>query len=486
MRTGNLVLFKKKVDGKTEIIGALTLESGFGGTLDEIKTVLDGVKKAIKESDDNASVELLPASQVDLVPKDIPFFSFPAVIFYDREKIAFRNELFHLAAANIFSGYGRFFPALYTGGVVKGSDFFDRKEEIDMIAGLLRDGRNINLRAPRRFGKTSLMSYLVENPEKIATDMTPIYIDLERVGSPARFAATICVHVRRYINISSNLPCMHGKCEAELVDEIKRLADRWVDSWEKDMQEIFEAAERSEKTFLFLLDEITLMLDFYEQGDHSPEEFLHCFHQVRKQLNKTRFLFGASSSIESYLKSRNLGEYFSDCEPVRLSFFSEDISRLFIESLLYGMGIYPSLEVIKAILKLSFPTVPYFTQVFIGQIAAFHRRMKRAPNEAEVAQIYEYEVTDHDCRRYFDQFVDRIECLRENKKAVLNLLSVLAENKEGLDITTAMMHLQKDGTKNEEIDKTFSYLEFDFYIEHTNDRIKFANPILRDYWKKNR
>ncbi len=346
--------------------------------------------------------------------------------------------------------------------------------------------RNINLRAPRRFGKTSLMNHILGNSEKIAGNILPLYIDLEKIDSPAKFAAVLCVQIRRHIDISEVLPCMCRAHEAEVVAEIKNLAERWKESWEEAMKETLDAAERSGRNLLLLLDEITLMLGFFEDARHSISGFLDCFEKRRRDSTRTRFLFAASSSVEVFLKSRELEGYFQDCEHVSLDFFSEELSLLFIESLLYGMEIYPSHQVIKEILNLSFPTVPYFTQVFIGQVAAFHRRKGRPPDAHELVHIYEDEVTGPDCRRYFDQFVDRLDCNEGDPKAVKGLLSELSRTKEGMSRTAARTFLQGHKVAEQAIERIFNSLEFDFYIEDTQNSLRFANPILREYWRKNR
>jgi AAA+ ATPase superfamily predicted ATPase len=70
-------------------------------------------------------------------------------------------------------------PFVY-GTVVRGDNFFDRKEEAEHIIKTLKSGNNMVLYAPRRFGKTSLVFQVIEQMEKdgfmcVYFDFMPIY-----------------------------------------------------------------------------------------------------------------------------------------------------------------------------------------------------------------------------------------------------------------------------------------------------------------------
>jgi len=75
-------------------------------------------------------------------------------------------------------------PFLY-GTIVKGGNFYDRKEECARIANTLSGGNNIVLYAPRRFGKTSLVFKVIEQLEK--KGFICIYFDFMPVFSPESF-----------------------------------------------------------------------------------------------------------------------------------------------------------------------------------------------------------------------------------------------------------------------------------------------------------
>ena len=75
-------------------------------------------------------------------------------------------------------------PFLY-GTIVKGSNFYDRKEECVRIAHTLSGGNNVVLYAPRRFGKTSLVFKVIDQLEKAG--FICIYFDFMTAFSPESF-----------------------------------------------------------------------------------------------------------------------------------------------------------------------------------------------------------------------------------------------------------------------------------------------------------
>ena len=64
-----------------------------------------------------------------------------------------------------------------TGSPVKGKDFIDRKKHLPLFKAYLDNNQHIMIKAPRRFGKTSLVKHIFDYEKKyeyIYTDVTII------------------------------------------------------------------------------------------------------------------------------------------------------------------------------------------------------------------------------------------------------------------------------------------------------------------------
>ncbi len=66
-----------------------------------------------------------------------------------------------------------------TGSPVKGIDFIDRVQHIPIFEAYLNNTQHVMIKAPRRFGKTSLVKHVIENSDKYSF----IYIDIRRATS---------------------------------------------------------------------------------------------------------------------------------------------------------------------------------------------------------------------------------------------------------------------------------------------------------------
>ncbi len=84
-------------------------------------------------------------------------------------------------------------PEIITGPPVTGEDFYDRRELIQEIWRQLKNG-SILFVAPRRFGKTSAMLHLRDNPPP---DYHLIFLDAEWFESPTQFIVEMIAEMAR-------------------------------------------------------------------------------------------------------------------------------------------------------------------------------------------------------------------------------------------------------------------------------------------------
>jgi AAA+ ATPase superfamily predicted ATPase len=66
-----------------------------------------------------------------------------------------------------------------TGSPVKGTDFIDRINHIPVFESFLDNNQHVMIKAPRRFGKTSLVKHVIENQSKY----TYLYVDVRRADT---------------------------------------------------------------------------------------------------------------------------------------------------------------------------------------------------------------------------------------------------------------------------------------------------------------
>ena len=85
------------------------------------------------------------------------------------------------------------------GTVVRGDDFYDRKDETQRLVSTLESGNNVVLYAPRRYGKTSLVFKVMAELE--AKNCLCIYFDLLSVYSLESFAKSFLLKIKEKQNL---------------------------------------------------------------------------------------------------------------------------------------------------------------------------------------------------------------------------------------------------------------------------------------------
>lgn len=490
-RSGQLQIIKNK---KTDISYFIFL--GVGGIKDTkaISIVIPGIKSSLtKLYESKVFVEDHFVSEVSRIEEYFPnarstkVYEFPITIFYDEQKNAFKESLFLLGMRNLLGGRDTFFPMQRTGAIATENSFFDREEEIEKIWQLLKEGKNVILRAPRRSGKTSLVYYLKDKPHK---NYQTIYIDVMDL-SPEKVILETIINLLLKQKIESkplNLPKIEGlKTSVEIQEYKESLMSSKID-WYSVGDKVFQEFNRLNHQTLFLIEELPDMLDSLFEKDKKEAhqkviEFLSWLTNIRKK-EGCQFLFSSSRDISLYLKDKKLPDFFNDCVFFTLKPLPEESARVLTEALLYREGIYPSSESIDKIIKLSSPAVPYFLQVFIGEVIAFIRNKNKLPDPMEIENIYHEQVTGSDCRRYFDSFAFHPRNYGSGRelgaRRILDRLAVEGRlSKKDLEL----IYRTATGTI-EDFEIIISLLKDDLYIEANKEGYEFSNPILKDYWRK--
>jgi len=366
--------------------------------------------------------------------------TFPIWIFWDRSKQEFKHKLFLIGIKNLLLSRGNFFPSNYAGGVVTGNDFFNREATIEEVWQRLQE-KNLLITAPRRFGKTSLLYVIRDNPKE---DYRCIHIDLEKVYSPLDFAARCTAAVRAKDEVERN----------KIEEEIRKTNINWQS----------KAEEIRRSRLLFLMDEFSYMLDnFFEKLKRKEiEEFLQWFARKREGEKYLRFILTGSIDIEVYIEDKNINQrYFADFDRLKLSPFKEEEAELLVEGLLYGQGVYLEKEIIEEIVKSIHPAYPYFLQIFTGQIISYYRKYKSITVK-DIPHIYGGERT---------------------RKAEV-LLDELSKSPQGVRIAE-LQHIYLSKFRDaKDIEILLGYLEYDVYLEKKDNAYRFSSPLLREYWKR--
>ena len=144
------------------------------------------------------------------------------------------------------------------GPPVRGKDFYGRDRFVDLVAAKLKAGY-VLLAAPRRFGKTSVMYNLMDQPR---WDYQVVHADLEHFIEPSELITKLIEQLAsdskfaRFLEGLSYLPKQLWSVFRNSVEEIElyevrvKLKEQIRPRWQESGEELFKAISGKDITML--------------------------------------------------------------------------------------------------------------------------------------------------------------------------------------------------------------------------------------------
>jgi uncharacterized protein len=411
----------------------------------------------------------------------------------------FMEDLGKVVLARYIQGKVPVFPGIVTGSMAAGSDFYDRRDKISTIWDRLEKGENILLRAPRRYGKSSLLNHLTRYP-KVGWQVC--FVDLEGGKSPEDFVEYILkMGMLQNESCTNCLPerlfaqNIHDMSEMEKLDIIRAERSKINSNWQAYAEELFESIEQKsgEKRFLLILDEISFLVeDMLETGNDSPDKvqgLLKWFHDIRNKTGKTQFIISGSEHLPTFLQGFQIDGFIDDLEQEHLDLFDEKTSRELVFLMLAGLKIVVENGEIEQILNLIGDPIPYFLQLFLDVIIRTCKAKQRLSSD-EIEEIYYRELLGSSSKRHFESIVKQLErykrygdSYRTGAERLLNQLAI----KESIPLDTLKVIWQEATGSEKGFKLIIEIMQDDFYIkEETDGTLFFGSKLLRDWWEKHR
>jgi len=384
------------------------------------------------------------------------------------------------------------------GSPVRGGELWDRERELNKIWEVLETG-SVLLTAPRRFGKTSLMLKLVDEPRE---GWQAFYFDAEGFSKPEDFIAEIATKLleeRKFAYLQSKIKKLLGK-GLERIEEVGwegfkiTLRKRLATDWQEKGQGLIELLKGSNTKTILIVDELPLFLHRVAKNGGSAREFLSWLRSLRQTPDlhdQVRWVIGGSIGIEKVLQYIGAGtKEINDLARIHVRELSEDSAREFIKALLQSAGVQriPKKTLDKFLQVIGIP-IPFFIQILVREtLNEMERQNKRTLSEEMIERAYDEGVLASYNRTYFEHYYERLREYYTPEMASIAkaLLTEIAHRdsitrKELWDLFQAQM--QGQGSEDD-FSSLLSDLENDFYITFNQDRqnFRFATKVLRDWW----
>ena len=396
------------------------------------------------------------------------------------------------------------------GPPARGEDFYDREEFVDLLWDRLETG-NVLLAAPRRFGKTSAMYRLIDEPRP---GWKTVHVDAESIREPVNFVIALLDalmadrQIRKWLldswkGVSSWARGLFEDLEVTTPWEVGlklELKDAIGPHWQERGEALLSALRSCDQDlkFLLIIDELPVMLYLFRDNrvsDADTRAFLYWFRKLRTDpnvgLTNCRFLVGGSIGIERRLSELSAADSFNDFERVALGELPGTRAAQFLQELLESRGIAMSAATQRKILELVGTPIPYFIQIFVSELAVEKANGTERIGPKHVEAIYQHRVLGATCKTYFQHYYDRLRHYEKSEEqAAKALLKALALAQAGLlhaaQLKSTYRAAVGESATEGEFSSLLADLANDFYVTYVpeDDAYAFASKILRDWWRR--
>ncbi len=392
-------------------------------------------------------------------------------------------------------------PSFVIGNIAKGDDLWDRDDVIEDIWKVLGKG-NVLLKAPRRFGKSSIMYRLYEEPRD---DFVVVFEDTEGISTPLDFVTTLLsgihqhetLRVRFKEGVKRFLKKAFSRIDEVGVAEFRiKIREEIKENYQEKGVGLLKSLGDMDEKIVLVVDELPVLIQRIEEkdGKRTVKDFLHWFRQVRQSpgLQNLRWVVGGSIGIEHILKQMSVGtKVINDFEIVRVEPFSEEDAKEYIRALLKNEGKLQRItsKIVDKVIALIGAPVPYFIQIVLKEsIHQMRRQDRKTLTEEMMERAYYKGALGPASRTYFEHYFTRLSEYYDEEKERIAKRLILEVARQGEVKKKALYRLFNQACGGRMKEEVFSYLmtdlENDFYVTYDTEKgsYSFSTNILRDWW----
>lgn len=495
-RTGHLLIFTSKknprdnfslffpVGGLEEFDSLLKINEGFQKCFHALGMEEEYFFNEQSADDINKIAEIVPEiEEKRMVRFDVSQFIDEHSNFID----GFANTILERLASRAEP----IFPAIRAGAIATGANFWDREKEFVSMWKKISNGKNLLLRSPRRYGKSSLLKFIQQNPPD---DWTICYVDVQGGKSAEDFIELILDGLIRSKECNVCLPQYRLSQELWKLNEaakieIKRQERRKIKAdWKAYGHALFESMNSNGKKMLLILDEFSYLIEdiIGIDGGETVRGLTAWFYAERQAMKNLLFILSGSEHLPSFLEKYDIDGNIDDLESVPLALFDVPAAKAFIFLLFAKEGISVRLPEITKILALMGEPIPYFLQIFVDLLCTTCRQKGEILSE-DIDLIYYQQLLGPDSKRHFESVELQIERYdRYQKRGRLGAEKILNElaNKEKVDRQELINVWSEKTGSVDKFDTILNLMKDDFYIFEENGKVSFASRLIKEWWAR--
>ncbi len=377
------------------------------------------------------------------------------------------------------------------GAAVRGSDFWNRENELQNIWDAIESGSHILLAAPRRVGKTSIMFYLKDNPK---SGYIVVYIDTESADSENEFWHKLfnALSEEEFINkLKSRSKEAFAKLKSVKLKKISTSGVEFDDGKMVEYIELFEDLVKNldiDKKLVILVDEFAQTVENIIKYDstESAEAFLKTNRSLRqnpKISEKITFLYAGSIGLESVAAKIGGTKFINDLNSIKVSPLQRAEALAFSKELCKSVNISLNNETLEYMLDKIEWFIPFYIQLIIEQLKSISRQNGGVLSPTDIDKSINNAI-EH--KNHFEHWHSKLKSF-ENA-SYLFAKDVLSQISESATISSLEIQnlAAKYNVNGDDARETIHSLVYDGYINNNDDAkiYRFNSPVLRAWWSK--
>ena len=385
------------------------------------------------------------------------------------------------------------------GQAVSGADFFDRPNVIRKIRRSLRNGNQVYLSAPRRVGKTSIMNFLLDNPEadeqfvyvitQSIDDANAFYRELAKAvmespafGKVSKASETLKKVVKgllEHVTLKVSLPGF----------EVSTNNSQPL-NFQLEFEKLLEALDLDGLRLVIQVDEFTETLDnvLNTQGKEPARRFLQSFRELmhnRKLTGKVQFLLTGSIGLQPLVKKLESSDLINHLHVVDIPPLSDDEAADLLRRLLDEARVEMPDEPLRRVLTKIEWLMPFHVQLLAQELIDVYESTDRPLDDALADRAFD-QIFHHRNKIYFEQYYERLKKRLGAGSDTKFAHAVLERAALNATVGKAEAHdlAVKHGVTAEHR-ATLESLVYDGYLHETPaGAYRFNSSILKTWWKK--
>ncbi len=384
------------------------------------------------------------------------------------------------------------------GQPARGENFYERSREVKRVTNSLANGNNIQITAPRRVGKTSILWFLLDND---VANRHYVYVDTESVEQEQDFYKKLLVEILRNAKVSGSKKLLNAfeKGFNKLFKKLSSITiagtglefsqDEPVRDYFEELQNFLEGYAATEDIELVLLiDEFPQTVENLKQhSEEAARTFLKSNRSLRMNpalKDKIKFIYTGSIGLNHTVARLDATATINDLNSIEVGPLREAEALDLFHRLLHANRRSADATADKALLELLQWYIPFHIQLIVQELIQ-QGQEDVTINEAAVRHAVE-QIIDLRNQNHFDHYNSRLKSqFKDNAfRYADELLKRIAE-KDSISKAEAA-DLAVKYSVSEDYRRILESLIYDGYIHlpGTTNEYRFNSPIVKMWWQK--